>query len=156
LTTFTGAKSADARSGNNMSPAVGTFSTTIALVSHIRLEATDPSAARGLDELATALRAQGIDAEVVDRPVDSSRRGLTWWEVYHFALDEATHKTVDLVTTAVLVWLAARFRHRPKADESARPSQAPKAVTLYGPDDRPLRKIEVESADSEPTITDDP
>jgi hypothetical protein len=116
----------------------------------IKIEPADPvEMVEDLDQLAEALRELGYEAEVAERP----RRGygVTWWEVFHIFVEQVGEHGIDAVlgaTAAAFVdWARRRFR-----EGKGRP--APKAATLYGPDGKPVKMVELHAEDQDPVEKD--
>ena len=78
---------------------------------------------------------------------------MTWWEVFHFVIEEAAPEvidaTVDAVIAAFIVWARGRFRK----DGHGRAERAPKHATIYGPDGKTVLKEVSVKRDEEPEIT---
>lgn len=110
-----------------------------------------PDELEGLESLVDLLRIEGLDGEIAYRP--PTGLGVTWWQVTGIWLglsvaDAATGHVVDAildkVTARVRAWIRAR------RDAGTRPQ----VVTIYGPDGKPLRKVELASKGDEPVVTD--
>jgi hypothetical protein len=110
-----------------------------------RLEAAQPD----LEPLADELRAAGFEVEFTETAI--SGYGVTWWEVFHFFIDETERHAIDVAIDAVagtfIVWATRRF----KGGGRGRAESAPKHATLYGADGKPLKEITIER-DEEPVI----
>jgi hypothetical protein len=106
--------------------------------------------AEELEPLAAELRRHGYQVELTDK--ERFGRGVTWWEVFNFVVDESTEHAIEaavgVVTASFVAWARKRFK-------SGEGRPAPKAAKLYGPDGSVLKTIEVKDETSEPEVKDD-
>jgi hypothetical protein len=98
-----------------------------------------------LEPLADELRLRGLEVEVSDR--EHLGYGVTWWEVFHFVLDESSEHAIDAVVGAFLAWAGQRVKNA----TSKRATTAPKSAKIYGPDKRVIREVKIKP-DEEPEI----
>ena len=110
-----------------------------------------PDELEELEGLVELLRGQDLDAEIAYRP--PTGLGVTWWQVTGIwlglsVLDAATGHVVDAVldkvTSAAREWIRSRRKT----------STRPQVVTIYGPDGKPLRKVERPPKEDDLTVTD--
>ncbi|BDB41757.1 MULTISPECIES: hypothetical protein [Mycobacterium] len=100
-----------------------------------------------LEVMIDELRRNGVDGEIAYRPSGGKGPGVVEVIGIYIALKaaDATISTVTSTTvTAVMNWIKNPFK-RASAEISDQP--VTKDVTIYGPDDKPLKRIKGSSAD---------
>ncbi len=101
----------------------------------------------GLEELIDEIREGGSDGQITYRP--PTGRGITLYETIglYIALQAADATIGGVVTSleaAAITWANNRFKRKREKDEG---TERPKIITIYGPDNKPIKKIKVDSAD---------
>lgn len=96
-----------------------------------------------LNSLALELESLGGDVRVVSE--EERGAGVTFWEVIYIWLPSQDFVEGVLYSQLVRVvgtWIRDRFK-------KSGSEQRPKSVIIFGPDGRPLRKVELERPDAE-------
>jgi hypothetical protein len=104
-----------------------------------------------LEPLVRALEDEGFEVVYKERP--RTGYGVTWWEVFHFFIDETGRDALDFAVLVVIGCFVKWARRRMRDPKGGR-ARAPKSATIYGPDDRPIKNVAVTAPHRRPKITD--
>lgn len=101
-----------------------------------------------LEELINLFREDGLDGEIAYRP--PTGRGVTWWEVALIYIGmKAADAATGQVTKAVIDAVTGRAKQWAKGRLERGDTSRPQSITIFGPDGRPLKKVQIQKDGTE-------